>query len=799
MMQPNDGLRKAAFAVVFAAIIVVVILLARANARYFERTIVTQNQEHLLTLAKSEAIHIEAFISDIQDKLRMLALNPKIKEVITRGHRLKKISTIDEYFAGKASTIYATDARGTVKYSLPYKDMPGGDYSANIGVKTVIKSHQPYTTGLLKTKSKQKFISVCYPVFKNKKFVGVLAALIRLDAIPDCLKDSRVGAEGYAWMIDQTRIVVSHPEPDYVGKNIIATMEKLLPDHDWLELENIIAKMISGQAGVGSYYSVGWQDEKPRLTRRLAAFAPVRIGDHLWSTAVSMDYDDISGLLNTQTRNIFVGAEFLILIFVGTGIGLFKLHQKKVLLEVQTESAEKLRSINKQLESEITERKNAENALRKAKEQAERAGAEIQQINRNLKVSIERANLLAEEAMAADRAKSEFLANMSHELRTPLNSILGFSELLTQEELMAEQKEWLDTINASGQSLLALIEDILDFSKIEAGKLDIKIIECSLEKILAEVDSLLRPQATKKGLEFKVLPCAGLPAIIRTDPARLHQCLINLVNNAIKFTKSGYVHLLLSLEERGDSSFIRFDVADTGIGISPDDQQLIFESFSQADCSSTRKYGGTGLGLAITKRLAELLGGEVVLRSELGKGSVFSLIIPSGVDAQSAAPLQKDSISAQGQGHNKFPQQRFTGRVLVAEDNHTNQQFIELLLQKMGLETMAVADGRQAVDKATRESFDLILMDIQMPNMNGYEATKTLREKNVTTPIIALTAHAMVGDAEKCIEAGCDDYLPKPFDQQQLYEIMAKYLQQTSSKSSQQVPASAGPVNIAGA
>ncbi|MCK4851035.1 MAG: response regulator [Phycisphaerae bacterium] len=421
------------------------------------------------------------------------------------------------------------------------------------------------------------------------------------------------------------------------------------------------------------------------------------------------------------------------------------------------------------------ERKRAQEDLRQAKEQAEKARNEVEQINTDLEASTERAKLLAHEAMAADRAKSEFLANMSHEIRTPLNGILGFSELLQQEELSDEQKEWVDTINRSGQSLLALIEDILDFSKIEAGRLDIEIIECSLEEILASVDSLLRPQATKKGLEFEIVPQGELPKTIRTDPARLRQCLINLVNNAIKFTEKGHVYVRVSVEN-AESSFIRFDVEDTGIGIGADEQEVIFDSFRQADGSSSRKYEGTGLGLAITKRLAEILGGEILVQSEPGKGSVFSLIIPSRIEDASEVAAEQDEWPGPEQSEVEAEYGQFTGLVLIAEDKSSNLKLIEQLLEKMGLEAIAVEDGQQAVDRATAESFDLILMDIQMPNMTGYEAVRILRGKQIKTPIIALTAYAMESDAQECLAAGFDGYISKPIHFGKLREIIAKYL-----------------------
>jgi signal transduction histidine kinase/ActR/RegA family two-component response regulator len=395
-----------------------------------------------------------------------------------------------------------------------------------------------------------------------------------------------------------------------------------------------------------------------------------------------------------------------------------------------------------------------------------------------------RASRLAKDAMAANEAKSEFLANMSHEIRTPMNAIIGFSEILAEEQLTKEQRHHVQIICDSGQHLLELINDILDFSKIEAGKLDIDIVECSLGQLLAGVESLMRPAARKKNLAFEVLQCSELPAQIRTDPVRLRQCLVNLTNNAIKFTEEGHVYLNVSVEYRGDEGlcgpYIRFDVEDTGIGIPVQKQKEVFEEFMQVDGSHARKFGGTGLGLAISRQLAGLLGGELTLSSEAEAGSVFTLVVPAGVDVESGPFLDKYAFLVQldrePAGITGAEAATFSGRVLVAEDSGANQKLAECLLKAMGLEVTIVEDGQQAVNEALSGQYDLILMDIQMPVMNGYEATRALREKSVTTPIVALTAFAMKGDRQKCIAAGCDDYIAKPIEQKRLLDTIREYL-----------------------
>jgi len=423
---------------------------------------------------------------------------------------------------------------------------------------------------------------------------------------------------------------------------------------------------------------------------------------------------------------------------------------------------------------DITERKEMEAELRQAKEHTE-------QINIQLMETTAKAEHLAAQAESANIAKSEFLANMSHEIRTPLNAIIGFSDILADGDMAEEQAEWVETIRASGEHLLELIGDILDFSKIEAGKLDVDITECSLKRLCAKVESLVRSAAIGKGLKFGFTEDGALPGRIRTDPMRLSQCLVNLVNNAVKFTEKGHVYVRVSLHRIDSEPCIRFDVEDTGIGIPPEKQEAIFESFTQADGCTTRRFGGSGLGLAITKRLVKLLGGRVSLTSEEGKGSVFSLIVPVGVDVTKQPSLGEHELDEESKTERAGAAKpdgegEFAGRVLVAEDTVTNQKLVKVLLERMGLEVTTAVDGAEAVEKGLAQAFDLIFMDIQMPKMNGYEAAKALRREGLTTPIVALTANAMKGDDKKCIEAGCDDYLSKPIDGKSLLQMIRKHL-----------------------
>ena len=394
----------------------------------------------------------------------------------------------------------------------------------------------------------------------------------------------------------------------------------------------------------------------------------------------------------------------------------------------------------------------------------------------------EQANMLVQEAKLANTAKSDFLANMSHEIRTPMNGIIGMLTLAMNKLNQAispdrqdKIKEHLGIAKSCADNLLKLLNDILDISKVEAGKLSVETIECNLDELLSVLHQSMISQAQAKGIQFDVVMCTQIPEQIQTDPTRLSQCLMNLVGNAIKFTPKGNVTLELALETMGDKPFLHFKVKDTGIGIPLDKQKCIFDPFVQADSSTTRKHGGTGLGLAITKQLTELLGGNLGLSSEPGQGSVFSLVIPAHTDQNNTRMLSSSKWNSLCHTI-EVQTPPVAGNILVVEDEFANQQVILGILEETNLRADLAKDGIEAIEKVTSGIYDVILIDMQMPNMNGYEATRTLRTKGYTMPIIALTAYAMKGDQEKCLKAGCDAYLSKPVDANTLFETLHHYL-----------------------
>ena len=418
------------------------------------------------------------------------------------------------------------------------------------------------------------------------------------------------------------------------------------------------------------------------------------------------------------------------------------------------------------IHTDITERRQAEERLQQAKDAAE----------------------------AATQAKSAFLANMSHEIRTPMTSILGFTENLLDPRLSDSEKlNAVHTVRRNGEHLLQIINDILDISKIEAGKVEVERIRYEPIRLVADVKSLMQVRANAKNLPFSIEYTGAVPETIESDPTRLKQILVNLVGNAIKFTETGGVRLITRLIDDAGEHKLQFDIIDTGPGMTEEQVGRLFQAFTQGDTSTTRRFGGTGLGLMISKRLAEMLGGTITVDSRPGEGSLFRLTVATGpldgvkmLDDPAAATIARPETDVTA----KVGVAKLGCSILLAEDGPDNQRLIAHVLRRAGAEVTVVQNGKLAVDAALaavhgrREGdpkcpYDVILMDMQMPVMDGYEATALLRQRGYTGPIIALTAHAMASDRQKCIDAGCDDYATKPIDRKKLIAT----IQQSRQKS----------------